>query len=311
MKHLDILQAIDLVGQCGSIRQAAARLGLIPSGLTRRIQAFEGELGSPVLDRLPHGVRLNEAGEMLVRLVRTHAADFERLRSDIADLSGERRGHVRLACSQAFADHVLPDEIGRFRAGAPGITFDVKVRDHAQGVAALASLEADLAVLVGPPPAPDMQVLLSGQQPLCAIMHRDHPVARRAAAHVAGRGTARRTVRLRDCLAHPVAMPDASLAVRRLLDEARVRLALPLNMRLECGSIGLLLRYVLCERLISFQLSTGLPPEVPDLCVIPIARGDIPPVPVVMGQAKGRTLSIAAMRFVEQFARHPLWSKRP
>ena len=115
MKHLKTLEYIRGVGRSGSIRRAAEQLNITPTALTRKIQDFEHELGTQVFERLPHGMRLNAAGELLVRHIQDQLSDFEQLRSQIADLSGVRRGHVTIACSQGFVDHVLPGEIEAYR----------------------------------------------------------------------------------------------------------------------------------------------------------------------------------------------------
>jgi DNA-binding transcriptional LysR family regulator len=292
MRHLTILHYIDDVARSGSIRRTAERLNITPSALTRQVQAFERELGNPVFERLPQGMRLNAAGELLVSHIRSQTAEFDRLRSKIADLSGARRGHVRIACSQAFVDRLLPSEIESYRAQYPAVTFEVQLRDHDLGVAALTSFEADLALLVYPPPSPDMKVLVSGRQSLCALMHREHPLA------IDG------PVRLRECLRYSLAMPDSTLAVRRVLDESR-KFA-PLDIQIESGSLELLRNYVLRERLISFQIPIGIP-STPELYSRPIDERDLPPITVVLGQLRGRNLSVAAAKFADRISRNRLW----
>ena len=297
MKHLRTLGYIADIAASGSIRRSAERLHLTPSALTRKIQDFEQELGVPVFERLAHGMRLNAAGELLVRHIRSQTADFERLRSQIADLSGLRRGHVTIASSQAFVDEVLPREIAAYRAQFPLVTFAVSMRDHTLGVAALASFEAELALLLAPPPAPEMRVLLAGRQPLCAMMRADHPLA-------SGRGP----VRLAHCLQHPVALPDHSLAIRHLLDAALARKPQPVDMRLESGSIEFLRNYVLKEHVLSFQIAVGIPPQTPGLLARPVDPRDIAPIEVMLGQSRGRALSVAAAKFVDQVSKNPLWN---
>src|SRR5690606_8425238 len=110
MKHLQIYRFISEIARRGSIRKTAEQLHITPSALTRKIQDFEEELGTPIFERLPQGMRLNEAGELLLHHIRNQSADFERLHTQLADLAGIRRGHVSLACAQAFIDSVLPDE---------------------------------------------------------------------------------------------------------------------------------------------------------------------------------------------------------
>ena len=102
MKHLLPLTYIDAVTKAGSIRKAAETLAITSTALNRRILAMEEELGVPIFERLPRGVRLTTAGEILIHHIREQLTDMERVKSQIADLTGERRGHVSIACSQAL-----------------------------------------------------------------------------------------------------------------------------------------------------------------------------------------------------------------
>ena len=91
----------------GSIRKAAEQLNLTPSAMNRRIQDLEAEVGTPLFERRPRGVKLTTAGEMFVRYARSQIADAERMKSQVEDLRGLRRGPVLIACSQALA-HGFP-----------------------------------------------------------------------------------------------------------------------------------------------------------------------------------------------------------
>ena len=88
MNHLRFLRYADEVARAGSIRQAAERLHVAPSAVNRRIQDIEEELGTPIFERLPRGMRLTTAGELFMRYVRGRAADLERVRSEIEELKG-------------------------------------------------------------------------------------------------------------------------------------------------------------------------------------------------------------------------------
>ena len=79
MRHLLTLELIEQVAQAGSIRQAAEDMNITSSALNRRIQAFEEELGTPIFERPPRGVRLNPAGELLVQHIRAQRADLARV----------------------------------------------------------------------------------------------------------------------------------------------------------------------------------------------------------------------------------------
>ena len=235
-------------------------------------------------------MRLNAAGELVIRHVRDQVADFERVRSHIADLSGVRRGHVAVACSQAFAHEVVPSQIQLYRASHPMVSFSVLVRDHVHAVATLASFEADIALVLQPPAAAEFQALSTLSQPICAMMSEDHPLQ--------GEGP----VRLRDCLRFPIAMPDRSLSIRHLLESGIVRTSLQPRIAVESGSFEVLRAYLSREAVISFQIRAGVPAEAPGIIAREIDPRDLAPAQVVLGQLRGRSLSVAALKFVNQLS---------
>lgn len=292
MRHTRTLALIADIAASGSVRRTAERLNLTPSALTRRIQDFEHELGTEIFERVPQGMRLNAAGGLVLRHIRDQIADLDRVRSQIADLSGVRRGHVAVACSQAFADHVLPDEVSRYRAQHPLVSFTVQVRDHSHAIAELAAFEADLALVLQPPPAPELQVMVASEQPLCALMAGDHPLAAETGP-----------VRLRECLRFPLALPDRTLAIRHHLEAAVIRADLTWTLAVESGSLELLRNYVRREHAVSFQIPSGIPADRPDLRVRTVDRRDLLPVPIVLGHLRGRRLSVAAAKFADGLAR--------
>jgi DNA-binding transcriptional LysR family regulator len=290
MRHLRTLAYISDVARSGSIRRTAERMNITPSALTRKIQDFEDEIGMPIFERLSHGMRLNSAGELIVQHARKQASDLERVRSQIADIQGVRRGHVGIACSQAFVHADLPHEIQRYRAQHPLVSFSVQVRDHAHAISALTEYDADLALILQPPPAAEFQPLLSYDMSLCAMMAAGHPLA--------GQGP----VRLRDCLRHPIALPDQTLAMRHVLDAALAVLSMGMNVAVESGSAEFLRNYIRREHAISFQVSTGIPAGETDLCARELDRRDVPPLQAVLGCLRGRALSVAAAKFANQLS---------
>src|SRR5260370_28240767 len=165
MRHGRILRYVDEIARCGSIRRAAERLSVPASAMNRRVADLEEELGARLFERRPRGVRLTAAGEMFVRYAREQATDMERVKSQIEDLKGLRRGTVRIACSQALAHEFLPAEIAAFRATHPLVAFDVKVLDHERAIRALATYDTDLLRGFGP-------AFLATFQPLMGLPRR-------------------------------------------------------------------------------------------------------------------------------------------
>ena len=287
MRHLETFRLIEAIARAGSIRKAAEDSNITASALNRRIARFEHEFGAPIFERLPRGVRLNPAGELGLQHYRAQRSDLERVQSQVADLTGVRRGHVTVACSQALLPYFLPQQIALYRQQHPGVTFAVNVRDREQAEAELASFSSDLALVFEPVLMADFQVIAAIAQPVCAVFAPDHPLA------------ARTELRLRDCLDHAHVAPAARYGVRSLLDAAARRIGRRVAPVVETESFELIRHYVACEGTVGFQVPIGLPRRA-GLCVRPISERDMPPGNLLLGQMRGRILGVATSRFAVQ-----------
>ncbi len=293
MRHQRLLRYVDEVARTGSIRKAAEKLNLTPSALNRRIQDLEEELGTKIFERLPRGVRLNAAGELIIRHVRDQMADLARVRSQIEDLTGFRRGSVAIGCSQALAKYLLPTEIAAYRKEFPLVEFEVLVRDHGDALRALRDFDVDLAIVFRPEPTADFQSLAVAEQRVVAVMAEGHPLAAFA------------MLRLRDCARYPLALAGESYGGRRLLDEAAVGKSFTFAPAIESNSFDFLFNYIRREEAVAFQIEVGAPPVEGDgtgLVSRPVDPRDVPPGKMVLGKLRGRPLSVAAAKFADQLA---------
>jgi DNA-binding transcriptional LysR family regulator len=277
----------------GSIRKAAEQMNLTPSALNRRIQDLEEEVGTPLFERRPRGVKLTTAGEMFVRYARSQIADAERMKSQVEDLRGLRRGPVLIACSQALALDFLATRVSGFQKQHPRVTFDLKVMDHDRALTALASYDVDLALIYRPAMLPTLRIIASAPQRLVAVVRADHPLAKKA------------TVRLSECSGFPAALPDRSLSGRQILDEVSTRRDVRFNVVAESNSFEMLRGLVHRCDLVSFQIEVGAPSKDLGMGLVacPIDTRDIPAAELVLCQLRGRGLSIAAAAFSETLAK--------
>jgi len=293
MRHLRLLTHVVEVARTGSIRKAAERLNLTPSAMNRRIQDLETEVGTPLFERRPRGVKLTTAGEMFVRYARSQIADSERMRSQIEDLRGLRRGPVQIACSQALAHDFLSSRIASFQKQHPKVVFDVKVMDHERALAALAAYEVDLALVYRPAMWPSLRVIASIPQRLVVILRSDHPLA------------GKKSIRLSECADYPAALPDRTLSGRQILDEITARRNLHFNMLAESNSFEMLRGLVFRCNMISFQIEIGAPSDGLGMGLVgcPVDTRDIPTADLVLCQLRGRNLPVAAATFAEVLAK--------
>jgi DNA-binding transcriptional LysR family regulator len=290
MKHLRILDYVDEVARARSIRKAAEHLNVTASAVNRRIADLEIELGAPLFERLPRGVRLTAAGEVFVNYLRKQGGEVERMKSHIEDLKGLRRGTIRVACSQALALEFLPKAIADFRKTHPLVQFDVKVVDHEYAMTALANFEVDLVMVFRPPYMANFHPLITLEQRLVALMAKGHPLA------------AKRKVRLRDCANYPVALAERSIGGRQLLEDAVTRSGVKFKIGAESNSFEMLRGLVIHAGMISFQIRIGTMPEGNKLGMVAreIDDRDVPSANLVFGRLRDRNLPVATAVFAER-----------
>jgi hypothetical protein len=166
----------------------------------------------------------------------------------------------------------------------------VLLRDRAAAEQALVDLSADLGLVFEPVRLTEFQILLTIRQPVHVVMAPDHPLAQSE------------TLRLRDILSFPHALPSVSYGVRHLLELAVRRTSLTLDPVVESDSFEFLRYHAVAENILSFQIPIGLPANMAGAEVVsrPIDARDVPPGLLYFGQLRGRTLPVAAARFAHQ-----------
>ena len=292
MRYQLAMQYVDTVARVGSIRKAAEELAITASALNKRILSLEEDLGVPLFDRIASGVRLNAAGELYVHHIRMQLADMERVKSQIHDLQGVRRGHVSIAANQALMPFVLPTQINKYRAEHPEITFHVRVCTRYTAITELQSFNADIAVVFEPDITPDFETLNQVPQQLYAQFRLDHPLAKH------------KDIRFRDCLQWPLALPTKNNGIRYLFDRTAANQSTQPDVAIESDNSYLLQRVIETSDLVSFSLTVGLPSQEQNATLAhrPINTLDVKPGMLCIGQLRGRHLPVAAAKFLQQLS---------
>jgi len=287
MNHQRFLNYIDEIARAGSIRQAAERLHVVPSSVNRRLLDIEEELGTPIFERMPHGMRLTAAGELFINYIRSQSSALEQTRSQIEELKGLRRGQIRLLVSQGVAVKFLPKAIALFRQTHQLVEFDVRVVDHVEALNALRNYQADLALVLNLPDEADIERLLALPQPLKLMLHCSHPLANQPA------------VRLREALNYPVVLPSGDFGARRLLQTYLTRRSFALEPVITSNSFEFLRSCLHHNAMVSFQFEIGAQDESGQLAVRDIADRGFPSGELVLARLRGRQLAVITNVWIE------------
>ena len=178
--HAAVLRYFEAVAEEGSIRRASERLHISPSAVDRQILKLEDYFGTPLFERRPNGMRLTDAGQLVLRHSRDTLHDFARLRGDIDNLRGVVSGQVTITTLDSLTVHFLPEAMARFVAAHPAVQIRVVALDPVETMHSVAQGHADLGLTFSPARRRGVSLLADVPSPMCAIMAPDHELAARS-----------------------------------------------------------------------------------------------------------------------------------
>ena len=142
LNHLAIFHAVALTGGVGT---GAARLHISHSAVSKQLADFENHLGATLFDRLPRGVRLTEAGKLLLGYANRIFSLETEAEQVLGDLHALRRGRVSIGASRTIGGYLLPAILAQFNRLHPDIELTLEVAN----TAAIQTMLIDGAIDVG------------------------------------------------------------------------------------------------------------------------------------------------------------------
>lgn len=209
------------IADAGSITRAAAQLGIAQPALTRHVQAMETQLGTPLLERLPRGVRLTAAGRKFLEHARRVVREMDRAQAELAHSTQPAGGRVILGVSPTIAAWLVPGCVERCRSEAPELSIKVVEGFSPQLADALGAGRVDVALLTNPQPARALRYTPLLSEPIVVVGPR-------------GAAPARPFFTLAELARTPVLISDG---IRAALEEQLARAGARLNVEVEIDSI--------------------------------------------------------------------------
>jgi len=173
------LESFREVVRQGSFTAAARQLHMTQPAVSLHIKSLESELKARLLERDGRGVRLTEAGKLVLEAAETALGTLVEVARRVRESLAPERGRVVLACGDTVALHLLPAVLSAFRAEHP--QAEVAVQNH--GSRAILDLvlkrEADLGIVTRPPwldPALWARTLVT--DPFVLALPAGHPLAK-------------------------------------------------------------------------------------------------------------------------------------
>jgi DNA-binding transcriptional LysR family regulator len=173
------LRTFALVAELGSLRAAAAALGVSEPAVSAAVAALRADLGDILFVRAGSGISLTPGGRALAGHARELVRLADRTRREVRQATST--GGLRALATVACAEHAAATLVAAFTGRAPGRAVHVTVGSTDCAAAALAEDVADIALGVRPVPPPgqalDSVPFLRYQRVLVAAP--GHPLAAR------------------------------------------------------------------------------------------------------------------------------------
>ena len=157
--------------------EAADRLYITQSALSRLILQMEEELGVVLFARSRRGVELTPAGESFyndsIKLLDLYSEGIARAKTA---QKGES-GRIRMGCHRTSTDPVVFDIIQKFTAAHKDILLDIKSMQTSELIHALDVGTIDCAVTGGCPVTEGIEKILIHPYQECLVVSKCHPLA--------------------------------------------------------------------------------------------------------------------------------------
>ena len=169
--HLALFHA---VARHGGISRASAALHISQPAISRQIGELERALGVRLLDRLPRGCRLTEAGTILAE----YAGRWRLLESEaeraLEEFRGMKRGRLAIGASMTIGAYLLPKVLTEFHRRVPGIELQIQIANTHSIRRALLDRSIELGLTEGLIQAEELSTELFFEDELVAIANENH-----------------------------------------------------------------------------------------------------------------------------------------
>jgi DNA-binding transcriptional LysR family regulator len=169
----------------GSFSAAAEALSFTQSAVSQHVAALEREAGTQLVERRRRGVRLTEAGRVLVGHADAILARIDCAEEELAALAGLRGGRLRLVSFQSGGATLAPRAVAAFHERHPQVELSMLEAEPDEAGERLRSGEVDLALVYDHEStpgllAPDLQLTHLLDDRYDAILPTGHALAGRA-----------------------------------------------------------------------------------------------------------------------------------
>ncbi|ONI90114.1 LysR family transcriptional regulator [Actinosynnema sp. ALI-1.44] len=184
MLDVNRLAVLVQIAHHGSITAAATQLSITPAAVSQQLAKLEREVGCPLVDRHPRGVRLTTVGTALAAHAETIVGQLRAAEQHVQVLLDQQPTHLAVGTFASAGQTLVPPALARFRREYPDVALALRDLEPPDGYGLVTSRELDLLITHGYPGGtmPDAQGLrrfLLLTDPLRLALPASDPMATR------------------------------------------------------------------------------------------------------------------------------------
>lgn len=286
--HLALFHA---VARAGSISGGAAAVRVSQPAVSKQISELETALGVRLLERMPRGCRLTEAGQILD----DYAGRWTELEEDAAraleEYRGLKCGRLSIGASLTIGAYLLPRVLAEYHRLHPRIELQVRTENTRQIQTALLDGSLELGLTEGPLDSAKLESKVFFEDELVVIAPAKHPLLKRSA------------ITARELCREPLIVREQGSGTRAVFEQALRRKGVKLTPLLALSSPEAIKGSVACGMGLAIVSRLIVGPELQSgtLGIIPLKDLKIRR-PLHRQQLRGRVPSPAGAKFLELLA---------
>lgn len=183
--NLNHLKVFEAVASTGSTTQAGDRLRISQPAVSKQLSELENNLGVALFDRLPRGMRLTDAGRLLLGHAQRVLASEQAAETELAELLGLGRGRLSVGASTTIGSYLLPTLFGTFNRAHPKVELNLEIANTAVIQSAVLDNRVDLGLTEGFVSSESLDVEIAAHDEMVAVAAPDHDAAQRDSMRVA------------------------------------------------------------------------------------------------------------------------------
>lgn len=166
-----------VVAQEVNFTRAAQRLRIAQPALSSQIKKLEQELGVRLFERVGRGVRLTEAGQLLLEEARHHFVQIEQTVRVVQETGHGEVGRLSLGFIPAASNNILPPILREFRNRYPKVELFLREMMPDEAVQGLNDGRVDVSFSFFPFEDETVRCKVICREPIVVALPETHPLA--------------------------------------------------------------------------------------------------------------------------------------